>query len=226
MPNTTVKTSLIILSVILVFLCLFITISKTDINTDKNNVDDIFDTEETTAIPYREGYITYVLPQDICGYVFFCRPEEFSDIKVFDLVPSFLDGTNEFLTEEEITEIRTRSEVDAQGNLLLYLTQEEKEQLMLRNEARIKLYDEAGMTASQDYTKVMTTGYMKDDRVICNSKLMPLNFFHALALQQLLTGKDPSDITLSFTIEDEQTGETLYKVDNWLSGEEVVISTN
>lgn len=140
----------------------------------------------------------YVLPPNICVALFSFEPEEFFNIEF-----SFYTSENDF---------RQNASIDKDGNLVIWLTEKQKE--VWRNENSWgynleTLQNSENIEISDDYTKVIVNCYEET----ATGDIVCLAFGHkSLGIEQLLSGKEPKSININIILRDGVTGETVYNI--------------
>lgn len=140
---------------------------------------------------------TYVLPPEISLAIFGCEPSEFAYWEL-----DIYSSTEDF---------REKAFVDVEGNLVLRLNEQQKEAFRNKNWGISVDYlrKSENIQIAKDYTQVTILGY-KETIV---EDLTNIAFgYSSFLIEQLLTGKEPSTISVEFIIKDGVTGKTVYSV--------------
>lgn len=147
--------------------------------------------------PKEEERMTYVLPPKIALALFGCEPEEF-----FDYPYNYGDDSCE--------DFRNHASIDQDGNLVLRLTFDQILKDMEVVYSDLEGLDELEeVEISEDYTSITITGNRDEVLYVYGYELGVATIFD-MAKHQLYGGKDPGTISVTFTIVDKNSGQTVY----------------
>ena len=102
------------------------------------------------------------------------------------------------------------AKVDAQGNLLLTLNQEQKNAWRFHFSSDIdKAKESDGIVISEDYTQFSYSQTQKTE--VALDVMLFYNAFHGCFVNQLLNGVDPENMYIDFVVFERNTNEVLYQ---------------
>lgn len=136
----------------------------------------------------------YILPPNISLALFGRTPENY-----FETYYSYYDWLGDF---------RDHAEIDKDGNLVLRLTEDQKEGLLRFYGDSVSGAKKMGIEISEDYT-IVTFNFNEDEM---QEKLenFPILMFNDMAIRQLFSDKDPATIKIECIVKDKETGNILY----------------
>ena len=142
----------------------------------------------------------YVLPPEISLALFGTEPEEF-----FTTYRELYDYCEDF---------RKHAQIDEKGNLVLRLTKAQEKALLKSEDSNIEETKKIdGISISDDYSSIVICGTKEQiSNIIWNE--FDLFTIADMANRQLLSGKEPSSISISFKVVEKSTGRVVYAA-NW-----------
>ena len=131
-----------------------------------------------------------------------------------------MTGTNKFCTF---------ARVDKDGNLLLYLNDNQKQNWDIQQSTLIQSAHLSGTVISRSFTKITVKGYRENIDVRVDVAMWAIR---ACAIKQLISGTEPEAIQVEFSVIDAKTNEELYnaiwpnETILWNTGDSSVSSKN
>ena len=158
----------------------------------QNFSENVEDPLETTEMP---GRTKYVIPPDKTVLLFGVEADEFRE--------------DYFSTYENVEDPHTYLQRDVDGNLIIYLSEEQKNAYLQFGAGSVETARELGVIVSEDYTQIKIVCYAEEMKNYAYKK--PLLLEHNLVRRQFIAGKDPKLITVEVIIQDKATDEVIYQ---------------
>ncbi len=154
-------------------------------------------------IRLNNSLLVYEIPADLCKPIFGVTAEEFFETE-FDYDDYFTD------------DIRTYSKIDRKGNLILRITEEQRQGIIdfsydgwdLMGSIGISdMIEDEGIDVAPDLSSVTISCYKDDVISKCYTAFVGMSMIPQV---QLLNGVEPESITFDLIIKDALTGEVVY----------------
>lgn len=142
----------------------------------------------------------YVLPPNISLALFGTEPEDF-----FTTYRELYDQCEDF---------RKHAQIDENGNLILKLTRAQEKALLQSEDSNIEQTKKInGIKISDDYSSIIISGTEEQiSKIIWNE--FDLLTISDMANRQLLSGKEPSNISITIKVIEKGTNRVVYSA-NW-----------
>ena len=145
--------------------------------------------------PSYPGRTKYVIPSYMTKILFAVEADEFRE--------------DYFSTYENVEDPHTYLQRDADGNLIIYLSEEQKNAYLQFGAGSIETARELGVIISEDYTQIKIVCYEEEMKTYAYKK--PLLLEYNMMRHQLIAGKEPKNIAVEVIIQDKATDEIIYQ---------------
>lgn len=159
--------------------------------------------DTVNEIRLNNSLLVYEIPADMCKPIFGVTVEEFFETEF---------NFNDYVTDD----IRTYSKIDRKGNLILRITEEQRQGIidfsydgwdLMWSIGIADMIDDEGIEVAPDLSSVTINCYKDDVTSKCYTAFVGMSMIPQV---QLLNGVEPESITFDLIIKDALTGKVVY----------------